>query len=76
MEHSPHHDDVLSRLVVVETKLDAHLTNAAVILARIDTSVQSLLDSRSFVRGLTKALVFMSAVVSAIISAIVAYFHK
>lgn len=55
-------DDVFERVVAVETKLD-----------RMDTNLQSLLETRSFTRGVVKTALMLSTGISAAVSSLMVY---
>jgi hypothetical protein len=66
-------DDVFARVIIVETKLDAHIASKDLVLNRMDTNLQSLLETRSFTRGVVKTALMLSAGISAAVSSLMVY---
>lgn len=72
----PLEERILDRLTALEVAFTAHITAEDIVLRRIQCSLDSLLASRTFVRGMIRMVVIISSVVSGLVTMGIMYFKR
>ena len=72
----PLEERILERLTALEVALSTHVAAEDILLARIQCSLDSLLASRTFVRGMIRMVAIISTVVSALVTMGIMYFKR
>jgi hypothetical protein len=72
----PLEERILDRLTALEVAFTAHVAAEDIVLRRIQCSLDSLLASRTFVRGMIRMVVIISSVVSGLVTMGIMYFKR